>query len=211
MNIKDYRLRAIKAILRKLQEYEDDKLKSWDYQLDSIARTLLDLPKRPFESKPYIGWLTAPTKPVKTAVFRKTVSATGIELIQKWEGCRLTAYLCPAGVWTIGYGHTKTARRGMHIDADYAKQLLREDLQVFEKAINNLVQVPLTQNQFDALVSFTFNIGVGAFKTSTLRKHLNQENYQLAANEFLRWVYADRRKLQGLVSRRNEEKKLFLS
>ena len=211
MDIKDYRLRAVKAILRKLQEYENDKLKNWDYQLDSIARTLLDLPKRPFESKPYVGWLTATTfSPTTSKNSNKTTSATGIELIQKWEGCRLTAYLCPAGVCTIGYGHTKTAKFGQVISQETANQLLKKDLLQFENAVNSLVHVPLTQNQFDALVSFVFNVGINAFKTSTLKKVLNQGNYQEAGAQFTKWIYGGGKKLPGLVNRRREERKLFL-
>lgn len=138
-------------------------------------------------------------------------SEKGINLIKNCEGCRLTAYKCPAEIWTIGYGHTASVKQGQTITKEQAINLLKYDLIVFEKAVNLLVKAPLTQGQFDALVSFTFNLGKGALQRSTLLKKLNVKDYQGASNEFLKWVYANGKKLDGLVKRRQAEKDLFCS
>lgn len=141
------------------------------------------------------------------------VSNKAIEIIKKYEGLELTVYRCPAGILTIGYGHTKTAEPGMTINKEMAELLLKQDLNDFEKAINELVKVPLTQNQFDALISFVFNIGTDKFKNSTLLKKINEGNYKEAANEFLKWTKSRQpgglKDLPGLIKRRNDEKKLF--
>jgi lysozyme len=138
------------------------------------------------------------------------VSETGIELIKKFEGCVLKAYKCPAGIWTIGYGHTSGVKEGQTITKAQAKELLKQDLKQFEVGVNNLVNVPLNQNQFDALVSFCYNLGTGNLKNSTLLKLLNRGDYNGAAEQFDRWVYASGKKLAGLVTRRTAEKELFL-
>lgn len=140
----------------------------------------------------------------------KKISPDGLELIKRHEGLRLKAYRCPAGVWTIGHGHTKGVKRGMQIAEVHADQFLREDVIIAERAVNQLVSVPLSQGQFDALVSFVFNLGANAFSRSTLLKKLNEGDCYLAAEEFERWVYASGRKLAGLVARREDEKELFL-
>lgn len=137
-------------------------------------------------------------------------SDVGIELIKKYEGCVLKAYKCPSGVWTIGYGHTNGVKSGMQITKAQALDYLKQDLNVFEKAVTDYVKVPLNQNQFDALVSFSFNCGTGALKTSTLLKKLNSCDYSGAANELLKWNKSNGKVLNGLVKRRQEEKKLFL-
>lgn len=141
-------------------------------------------------------------------------SERGIELIKKYEGLRLTAYRCPSGVLTIGYGHTKTVVLGMSINRTMADLLLMQDLQVFEDGVNRLVKVPLTQNQFDALVSLSFNIGLGAFGRSTMLKLLNNKDYKGAAESFMKWVNGRSPQglvpLPGLIKRRTEEKELFL-
>ena len=137
-------------------------------------------------------------------------SDVGIELIKKYEGCVLKAYKCPSGVWTIGYGHTNGVKSGMQITKAQALDYLKQDLSVFEKAVTNYVKVPLNQNQFDALVSFSFNCGAGALKTSTLLQKLNSSDYNGAANEFPRWKKSNGKVLNGLVRRRQEEKELFL-
>lgn len=139
------------------------------------------------------------------------VSETGIQLIKNFEGCVLNAYKCPAGVWTIGYGHTSGVKEGQTITKAQAEELLIQDLRPFEIGVNNLVNVPLNQNQFDALVSFCYNLGTGNLKKSTLLKLLNKGDYNGAAEQFDRWVYAGGEKLNGLVKRRSAEKKLFLS
>lgn len=141
----------------------------------------------------------------------KITSNKGIELIKKFEGCRLAAYKCPAGVWTIGYGHTANVTSGMAITQQQADNYLREDLARFEKCISDNVKVSINQNQFDALVSFTYNCGAGAFKNSTLLKMLNQGNYKEAAEQLLRWDKANGKVLAGLTRRRKEERELFLS
>lgn len=137
-------------------------------------------------------------------------SEQGLLLIKKFEGLKLESYKCSAGVWTIGYGHTSNVKRSDKITKDEAENLLQNDLIYFESAICDFVKVPLNQNQFDALVSFVFNIGVGAFSTSTMLKFINANHFPLAAGQFDRWVYAKGKKLEGLVKRRKEEKELFL-
>lgn len=140
-----------------------------------------------------------------------------IEMIKEHEGLRLNAYLPTKNdVWTIGYGHTKTAHKGMIITQERAEQLLREDIKWVEKAIRENVKVPLTQNQYDALGSLIYNIGAGAFSKSTLLSRLNNGDYVGAANQFLVWNKQTNRKtgvkevLPGLVRRRKAERELFL-
>ena len=134
-------------------------------------------------------------------------SKTGIELIKKYEGLRLQAYRCPAGKLTIGYGHTgEDVKPGMTVNKEMAEWLLKEDLMVRERAINKLVKITLTQNQFDALISFVYNVGVRNFETSTLLKLINQNRMESAAEEFVKW---NKRKLPGITKRRSEEKALF--
>ncbi len=137
------------------------------------------------------------------------ISQEGIGLIKAFEGLKLNAYLCPAKVWTIGYGHTKTARSGQRITEQQAEDLLRQDLRTFEDGVNRQARVPLTQSQFDALVSLAFNIGTGALQRSTLLRMLNAGDYSGAANQFLRWNKAGGRELAGLTRRRIAEKALF--
>lgn len=139
------------------------------------------------------------------------ISQNAIDIIKHFEGCRLSAYKCPAGIWTIGYGHTGAdVKKGMTITQEQAESLLKQDLIVHTNNVLKLVKVPLTQNQFDALVSFEYNVGYGNFAKSTLLKLLNQKKYEDAAKQFLRWKYAKGIVLAGLVKRRNAEMKLFL-
>ena len=139
------------------------------------------------------------------------ISEKGIELIKSFEGLRLEAYLDSVAVPTIGYGHTRGVKLGQTITQEQADTLLEEDIHEFELAIQRLVHVNLTQNQFDALVSFTFNLGIGSLKQSTLLKKLNAGDITGAANEFNRWVYAGGKKLTGLVKRRSAERLMFIS
>lgn len=132
------------------------------------------------------------------------------EVIKHFEGLRLKAYKCPANVWTIGYGHTKTAKQGLIITESKADELLAMDLEDAERAVQKYVKVDINQNQFDALVSFVFNLGTGNFRSSTLLKKLNQEDYSDAASEFLRWNKAGGKLLTGLVRRRKAESNLFI-
>ena len=138
-------------------------------------------------------------------------SQKGLDLIKSFEGLRLSAYKCPAEVWTIGYGTTAGVKMGDMITKERAEELLREDVKRFEGYVDRLVKVPLTQGQFDALVSFTYNLGPGALEKSTLLDQLNRGDYDSAAEQFGRWVFAGGRKLEGLAKRRAAEKALFLS
>ena len=137
-------------------------------------------------------------------------SQKGINLIKEFESCRLKAYQDSAGVGTIGYGHTGGVSSGMTISQAQAEAYLKSDLARFEKAVNNCVTVALTQNMFDALVSFSFNVGDGALKNSTLLRKLNSGDIGGAANEFDKWVYSGGKVVDGLVRRRAAEKALFL-
>ena len=136
-------------------------------------------------------------------------SENGIELIKSFEGRRLVAYQDSVGVWTIGYGHTKTAHEDKLIIKSTADRLLAEDLVEFEKYVEKYVTVSLTQNQFDALVSWTFNLGPGNLKESTMLKKLNQGLYEEVPDEMRRWNKAGGEVLEGLVRRREAEAALF--
>ena len=138
-----------------------------------------------------------------------SISDEGLELIKTFEGCELTAYVCPSGVYTIGYGHTGDVLPGQQITQSEADELLREDVRKFEKGVDNYTNVDLEQSQFDALVSFTFNVGLGAYRDSTLLRLLNARDYEGAAGQFSRWVNGSNGPLPGLVRRRDAEEKLF--
>ena len=137
------------------------------------------------------------------------ISQEGLSLIKKFEGCELEAYKCAAGVWTIGYGSTNNVNEGMEISQERADMLLLEDVEVFEEAVNKLIEVPLEQNQFDALVSWTFNLGSTNLKNSTLLKVLNDKDYDGVPAQIKRWNKAGGKVLQGLVRRREAEALLF--
>lgn len=139
------------------------------------------------------------------------ISQNGINLIKEFEGCRLEAYLDQVGVWTIGFGHTKGVYQGQRITQQQAEDMLRSELIGYENAVRESVKVPLNQNQFDALTSFTYNCGISALKTSTLLEKLNAGDYIGAANELPRWNKGGGQVLTGLVRRRQAEKDLFLS
>lgn len=139
------------------------------------------------------------------------ISAAGIELLKQFEGCRLTAYQDSVGVWTIGFGTTTGVKEGQTISQVKAEEYLRFDLAIFEKAVTESLKVPVNQNQFDALVSFTYNIGVSAFRSSTLLNLINEKtDKKIVAAEFSKWVKAGNQILPGLVSRRKAESELFL-
>lgn len=134
----------------------------------------------------------------------------GLSIIKECEGLSLKSYLCPANVLTIGYGHTgKDVVPNLTIGEEKAEDLLHCDLRASETAIEKAVTVPLTENQFSALCSLVFNIGVGNFKNSTLLKMLNAGNYAAAADEFLRWDKSNGKPLAGLTKRRRQEQALF--
>lgn len=143
-------------------------------------------------------------------------SEKGIALIKQFEGCKLTAYQDSVGVWTIGYGWTqpvdgKPIRAGMTIKQQTAERLLKTGLVSYESDVSRLVKVGLTQGQFDALVSFTYNLGARSLSTSTLLRKLNAGDYAGAADEYLRWNKAGGKVLNGLTRRREAERALFLS
>lgn len=139
------------------------------------------------------------------------ISENGLNLIKKFEGCRLKAYKCPAGVWTIGYGHTgKDVKEGLVITQEQAEHYLHNDVIIHSANVSRLVKRPLTQNQFDALVSFEYNVGYGNFASSTMLKLINKNKFTEASQQFDRWVFANKKKLEGLVKRRQAEKELFL-
>lgn len=137
-------------------------------------------------------------------------SDKALDLIRQFEGLRLAAYKCPAGVPTIGYGTTRGVKMGMTVTKDEAEKLLQADVTPFSDRINKLVKVKLNQNQFDALVSFVYNVGSGAFADSTMLKLINQNLLDDAANQFIRWNRANGEVLPGLTRRRMAERDLFL-
>ena len=138
-------------------------------------------------------------------------SPKGIALIKEFEGLRLKAYKCPGRVWTIGYGHTAGVRPGMVITEAQAEEYLMADLIAFEKHLNGL-GLALNQNQFDALVSFIYNVGTGNFSSSTLLRKVRANPLDNSImDEFLRWVYSKGRVLPGLQRRRLAEMKLYFS
>lgn len=164
-------------------------------------------------TQPQVDQLNAVVDELAPGRNQKT-SSSGIELICSFEGLRLNAYDDGVGVWTIGYGTTVIngvkVKKGDTCTLEQAKKYMASDLKKFEEAVNR-VQVPLNQNQFDALVSLTYNIGIGAFSSSTLLKKLNAGDYKGAAAQFDVWVKAGGERMQGLVNRRAKEKVLFLA
>lgn len=137
------------------------------------------------------------------------ISQEGIALIKKFEGCELTAYQCSAGVWTIGYGHTKGIEEGMEITQQEAEDMLVEELHEYENYINDNVTAPLSQNQFDAMVSWVYNLGPANLKASTLLKVLNAGDYDGVPAQIKRWNKAGGVTLDGLIRRREAESLLF--
>ena len=138
-------------------------------------------------------------------------SPKGIALIKEFEGLRLKAYKCPGGIWTIGYGHTAGVKHGMVISERQAEEYLKADLIAFEKYLNGL-GLALDQNQFDALISFIYNVGTGNFSSSTLLRNVKANPLDNSImDEFLRWVYSKGRVLPGLQRRRLAEMKLYFS
>jgi Phage-related lysozyme (muraminidase) len=139
------------------------------------------------------------------------ISRAGLTLITDFEKLRLTAYLDAVGVWTIGYGHTRSAVPGMQISEARALDLLSQDVEDAEFTVQRFVRAPITQCQFDALVSLVFNIGGGAFKSSTILRLINERAEPLRIGaEFKRWVYGNGKKLSGLELRRAAERRMYL-
>lgn len=134
------------------------------------------------------------------------ISKKGINLIKKFEGCRLTAYKCPAGIWTIGYGHTEGVKQGQKITQEQADNYLIQDLKKYENHVKNIVNLPLNQNQFDALVSFCYNCGAGNLMTLVKGRNLGQIAIAIPLYNKGGGVI-----LKGLVKRRKAEQELFLT
>ena len=137
-------------------------------------------------------------------------------LLKKFEGCKLTAYRCPAGVCTIGYGHTASAgappvKDGMTITQQQADDILSRDLVKFETAVHNMVQQPLNQNQFDVLVDFAYNAGIGNLQSSTLLKKVNAAQFDAVPAELMKWTKGGGKVLPGLVRRRQAESAWWVS
>ena len=139
------------------------------------------------------------------------MSQAGLDaLLKKFEGCKLKAYRCPANILTIGYGHTSAAgeplvKEDMVITQDQAEQILKHDLVKYEKGVSDLVKVPLTQHQFDVLVDFAYNAGLGNLKTSTLLKRVNASDFDAVPTELMKWTKGGGKELPGLVRRRRAE------
>jgi len=138
------------------------------------------------------------------------ISAEGLALIKKFEGLELTAYKCAAGVWTIGYGHTKDVQEGDEWSEAHADHMLEVELEEFEEYINDNVTVALSQNQFDALVSWVYNLGPANLKASTMLKVLNSGDYEGVPAQIQRWNKAGGKVLEGLIRRRKAEALLFV-
>lgn len=143
------------------------------------------------------------------------INATGLRVIKHFEGLRTTAYRDPVGIWTIGYGHTSMAGPppvvpGMVITPAEAEAILQQDLDIFENGVTNALTTATNSDQFSAMVSFAYNVGLTAFRNSTLLRKHNARDFAGAADEFLRWVYAEGQVLPGLVRRRQAERALYL-
>tara|TARA_R100000152_G_C6782201_1_gene218965 strand:+ start:11652 stop:12131 length:480 start_codon:yes stop_codon:yes gene_type:complete len=142
-------------------------------------------------------------------ITKMKISGEGLALIKKFEGCELESYRCSANVVTIGYGHTRTAKEGMTITREEADMLLEEDIRSFETSVLSLVEVDLKQCEFDALIAWTFNLGAGNLKSSTLLKRINAKDWNDVPHQIKRWNKANGTVLQGLIRRREAEALLF--
>ena len=140
----------------------------------------------------------------------RRTNANGLKLIKSFEGLRLKAYQDAVGIWTIGYGTTRGVRPNMTITETEAEAFLQQDLVRFEQTISDALKVSVNDNQFSALACFTYNVGPGAFRSSTLLKLLNEQNIYGAADQFPRWNKAGGVPLAGLTRRRQAERLLFL-
>ena len=137
------------------------------------------------------------------------ISNNGLELIKHFEGLVLKAYKCPAGVWTIGYGHTKDVQPGDEWSESNADHMLEVEMEEYEGYVNNSVTAPINQDQFDALVSWVYNLGGGNLSASTMLKVLNAGEYDEVPNQMLRWNKAGGKVLEGLTRRRQAEADMF--
>jgi len=143
------------------------------------------------------------------------ITQEGLDLICRFEGFSANIYICPAGYPTIGYGHVvkkyEMEKFKAGIYEDTAMVLLKTDVQIAEQAVLLFIKVPLTDNQFNALVSFTYNLGSGALQRSTLRHKVNAEDHHDVPDEFKKWVWGGSRKLPGLIKRRAAEANLYIN
>ena len=137
------------------------------------------------------------------------ISNEGLDLIKHFEGCELEAYLCPAGVWTIGYGHTKDVKEGDTTTKEEADYLLQKEMIEYESYIDDMVDVELNQNQYDSLCAWVYNLGPSNLGSSTLLKVLNEGKYDEVPEQIKRWNKANGKVLAGLVKRREAEALLF--
>ena len=153
--------------------------------------------------------MTAVRKQKFGGITKMNISNEGISLIKKFEGCELEAYRCAAGVWTIGYGHTKDVREGMTISKEQADNMLLNELDIYCLHVEKAVEVDLKQCEFDALVSWTYNLGPTNLNNSTMLKVLNDKDFNEVPHQLKRWNKADGKVLQGLVRRREAEALLF--
>jgi len=142
-------------------------------------------------------------------IIKMNISNEGLSLIKKFEGCELEAYKCPAGVWTIGYGHTKNVREGMTISKEQADNMLLNELDEYCEYVEKAIKVNLEQCQFDALVSWTYNLGSTNLHESTMLKVLNEKDYEEVPNQLKRWNKVSGVINDGLIRRREAEALLF--
>ncbi len=139
-------------------------------------------------------------------------SKEAISLIKDFEGLRLKGYLCPAGIRTIGYGHVLAVNETFdNIDALEAEELLFQDILKAEAIVSRNIKIDLNQGQFDALISFTFNLGAASLQRSTMRQKINRHEHEEIPKELMRWIYAGGRMLSGLVRRRGAEAEMYVS
>ena len=207
------------AELKELQQL----LNNWGYGLavDGIygpktEGAYVNFKKQNHLTEPYLFGQTTLQFLLKNPT-KKQVNKQGIDLIKEFEGFRTNAYLCPAKVWTIGYGNTfygdgRKVKQGDRITEPEAERLLKITVESFADQVAKLITVPVTSNQFAAIVSLTYNIGIGAFARSTLLSMLNnRKDKKEVAIQFLRWDKAGGKTLAGLTRRREREMRLFLS
>ncbi len=174
----------------------------WVYPLMTLFRLFLSSP-----------FNHSTTQPLSKTIMRH-ITSTGLALIQRFEGFSATIYNDAAGLPTIGYGHLIRAGESFPaggISRAEAERLLLHDVRVAERAVLRLIDIPLADNRFDALTSFTFNLGSAALQRSTLRRKVNRGEHAAAAEEFLRWVWAGGRRLSGLLRRRMVESDLYMT
>lgn len=180
------------------------------HQMDGVGELWRRMPVDLLEESTdwIVKYRTAPVKEAKPPGAISVINAAGLQLIKEFEGLRLDAYICPAGVWTVGYGSTgEHVYPGQTITEPEAEELLRQDLWRFEDCVSSRVTVELTDMEYAALVSFSYNVGCGAFESSTLLRRLNagEPKERVFNEELMRWTKANGQTLQGLVRRRQAE------